>query len=171
MRRRDQVTGEDRATGGRAGKRIAIAAVGLALLFPTAGELGRSDLSSQASARAATIEAAACRTVRRTVSVRLDDDRYPRTTDHILDAIRSGERRLLHIERRGADRRRAEALRGIPTRPGYDRDEYPPASTREGGRGADVRYVPSRDNRGAGAVMGGQLRPFCNGQAFRIRVF
>jgi len=103
--------------------------------------------------------------------VRLDDDRYPLTTDHILDAIRKGERRLLHIDRRNADERRDEALRGIPTKRGYDRDEYPPAASREGGRGADVRYVRSSDNRGAGSSMGSQLRPYCEGQAFRFRIF
>lgn len=112
-----------------------------------------------------------CRRLRRrSVLVRLDDERYPLTTDHILDAIRTGERRLLHIDRRHADEHRAEATRGIPTRRGYDRDEYPPAFSREGGRGADVRYVRSSDNRGAGASLGNQLRGYCNGQAFRIRV-
>ena len=102
--------------------------------------------------------------------VRLDDDRWPLTTDHILDAIRAGERRILHLDRRRADQHRAEATRGIPTRRGFDRDEYPPAFSREGGRGADVRYVRSSDNRGAGASLGSQMRPYCNGQRFRVRV-
>ena len=112
-----------------------------------------------------------CRRIRRTVVVRLDDDRWPLTTDHILDAIRSGERRILHLDRRNAERHRAEATRGIPTRRGFDRDEYPPAFSREGGRGADVRYVRSSDRRGAGASLGNQLRRYCNGQRFRVRVF
>jgi len=30
-------------------------------------------------------------------------------------------------------------LRGIPTKKGFDRDEYPPAMSDEGGKGADVR--------------------------------
>lgn len=109
--------------------------------------------------------------MRRTVFVRLEDDRYPFTTDHILDAIRMGKRRLLHLDRAHAAQHRAEATRGIPTKPGYDRDEYPPAVSREGGRGADVRHVPSSDNRGAGASMGNQLRAYCNGHAFRVSVF
>lgn len=112
-----------------------------------------------------------CRRIQRTLVVRLDDNRWRLTTDHILDAIRSGERRLLHLDRRHADQHRAEATRGIPTRRGFDRDEYPPALAREGGRGADVRYVRSSDNRGAGASLGNQLRGYCNGQAFRVRVF
>ena len=114
---------------------------------------------------------ATCRRVSRTVLVRLDDDRYPLTTDHILDAIRMGERRLLHLDRAHADQHRAEATGGIPTQPGQDRDEYPPALSREGGRGADVRLVPSSDNRGAGASLGNQLRGYCDGQRFRISVF
>ena len=36
-------------------------------------------------------------------------------------------------------------LRGIPTRRGFDRDEYPPALSDEGGRGAHVRYVKSSE--------------------------
>jgi hypothetical protein len=90
------------------------------------------------------VEAAACRRTRTTVTVPLDDDRYPLTTDHILDAIGRGERRLLHIDRRHADEHREEALRGIPTRPGFDRDEYPPAATREGGRGRTSATCPPR---------------------------
>jgi len=109
--------------------------------------------------------------VHRTLFVRLDDDRYPLTTDHILDAIRMGERRVLHIDRAHADQHRREATRGIPTKPGNDRDEYPPAVSREGGRGADVRYVPSSDNRGAGASLGSQLRGYCDGQRFQFSIF
>jgi hypothetical protein len=33
-----------------------------------------------------------------------------------------------------------------------------------------VRYVRSADNRGAGAAMGEQLEPYCDGQAFRLKV-
>ena len=133
-------------------------------LKPGAGS-SPDDQSSEPTPRSS------CRRIRRTVVVRLDDDRWPLTTDHILDAIRSGERRILHLDRRHADQHRAEATRGIPTRRGFDRDEYPPAFSREGGRGADVRYVRSSDNRGAGASLGSQMRPYCNGQRFRVRVF
>jgi hypothetical protein len=47
-----------------------------------------------------------------------------------------------------------------------DRDEYPPAMVDEGGMGASVRYVLSGENRIAGGVMKGQLRPYCNEQRF-----
>jgi hypothetical protein len=49
---------------------------------------------------------------------------------------------------------------------GYDRDEYPPAISDEGGKGADVRYVRSAENRSAGSVMRYQLAPYCNEQRF-----
>lgn len=111
-----------------------------------------------------------CKRVKRTVAVALSTRRYPHTTRHIRDAIRKGKAKILHIARHLAKRHREQSLKGIPTKKGYDRDEYPPAASREGGKGASVRYVPSSDNRGAGASMGTQLRPYCNGQAFRLRL-
>jgi hypothetical protein len=54
----------------------------------------------------------------------------------------------------------------IPTKRGYDRDEYSPAMSDEGGKGADVRYVLSAENRSAGSVMRFQLAPYCNEQRF-----
>jgi hypothetical protein len=38
----------------------------------------------------------------------------------------------------------------------------------EGGKGADVRYVRSTENRSAGSVMRRQLAPYCNVQRFII---
>jgi hypothetical protein len=68
--------------------------------------------------------------------------------------------------------------RDIPTRDGFDRDEYPPAVGR--GRGtassgeaipkgwrADVAYVGSHENRSHGARLGIKLRRFCDGTKFR----
>ena len=112
--------------------------------------------------------AQSCATQRFSISIELSRSRYPYTTDHIADAIVAGEAALLHIDRAGADQNRSESLAGIPTKSGYDRDEYPPAVSREGGYGASVRYVPSADNRGAGSVMGAQLSGWCEGQPFRM---
>jgi hypothetical protein len=69
-------------------------------------------------------------------------------------------------------------LRDLPTRDGYDRDEYPPAVGRGVGPGlergrnprgwkADVRYVPSSENRSHGASLGAHLEKFCDGTRFR----
>ncbi|MGC3932149.1 NucA/NucB deoxyribonuclease domain-containing protein [Pseudomonas atacamensis] len=38
-------------------------------------------------------------------------------------------------------------MRGIETKPGLDRDEYPPAMFQEGGQEASVRHITAGDNR------------------------
>ncbi|PLT45478.1 competence [Paenibacillus pasadenensis] len=95
-------------------------------------------------------------------------DRYPLTGDHIRDAIADGHSAICTIDRAGADANRKESLKGIPTKSGYDRDEWPMAMCDEGGAGADVRYVPSSDNRGAGAWVGNQLSSYANGKRIKF---
>jgi hypothetical protein len=114
-------------------------------------------------------DAAACRHSRRAVRVRISRRRWPHIARHI-ERARSHFPRVLHLDRAGADETRAESLRGIPTRDGYDRDEYPPAVSLEGGEGADVKLVRSSENPSAGASMGGRLRPYCDGQRFVFRL-
>ena len=41
---------------------------------------------------------------------------------------------------------------------GFDRDEFPYATTKEGGKGAAVNYVPSSENRSHGANLGSFIR-------------
>ena len=104
--------------------------------------------------------------------------KYPNVRRHLRGALRRGWPRRLVVNRRGADARRERALRDIPTREGFDRDEYPPAVGRGRGRGlergrnprgwkTDVRYVPSSENRSHGATLGDRLERFCNGTRFR----
>lgn len=112
--------------------------------------------------------AQACSLVSRPVVVDLNDVRTPATVLHVRDAVRAGQPRELHLDRVNADAHRALSLRGIATAPGKDRDEYPPAASAEGGAGADVRLIPSGDNRSAGSTMRAQLAPFCEGQRFII---
>ena len=68
------------------------------------------------------------------------------------------------------------------TKYGFDRDEYPPAVGRGKGKGlergrhprgwkADVRYVPSDENRSHGSVLGIKLRRFCDGARFRYVLY
>jgi hypothetical protein len=90
-------------------------------------------------------------------------EKYPETADHIRDAIASGESAVCTIDRDGADERREESLEGVPTRKGKDRDEWPMAMCREGGKGSDVRYISPRDNRGAGSWVGNQLEKYPDG--------
>ncbi len=61
---------------------------------------------------------------------------YPETAKHADDAVEAGLPRGLEIFRKGAKDNRKESLNGIPTKRGFDRDEYPPTMMKEGGSGA-----------------------------------
>ena len=117
----------------------------------------------------AVAEADACLRQYHSVHVDLDMSRYPETTGHWIDAIDAGHAALLHIDRENAELHREQSLAGFPPRAGYDRDEYPPAMSEEGGYGASVRYIDPADNRGSGSSMGNQLEEWCEEQPFRIR--
>jgi hypothetical protein len=99
--------------------------------------------------------------------VDLDDRRHARILDHAHDAIDRGLPERLTIKRDEAAGNRRLSLRGIPTRAGHDRDEYPPATADEGGKGASVRYVRSSENRSAGAQLALELRGLPEGACFR----
>ena len=115
-----------------------------------------------------TAQAEACLRQHNSVYVQLSISHYPETTDHYMDAIDAGEAALLHIDRENAELHRSQSLANFPPRTGFDRDEYPPAMSEEGGYGADVRYIDPADNRGAGSVMGNALEDWCEEQPFRI---
>ncbi len=104
--------------------------------------------------------------------------KYPNIRKHFRGALKRGWPRTLVLNRNEADQRRDRLLEGYPTKPGLDRDEYPPAVGRGKGKGlergsnptgwkADVRYVPSAENRSQGSVLGLKLRRFCSGTKFR----
>jgi len=109
-------------------------------------------------------------------------EKYPNIQVHADAAIAHGWPRILVVNRPGKGERRERLLQNIPTKPGFDRDEYPPAVGRgrpyNDQRGlvrgnnpigwvADVMYVPSSENRSHGASLGNKLRRFCNGTRFR----
>ncbi len=50
-------------------------------------------------------------------------DRYPETGAHIRKAIKKGHSKICTIDRDGADERRKESLKDVPSKSGYDRDE------------------------------------------------
>jgi len=108
-----------------------------------------------------------CVRTRRVVKVAISRTKYPAVLAHIRKAVRQGWPRVLRINRPGADARRDRALAGIPTRPGMDRDEWPMAFARKTWP-AHVAYVPSGQNRGAGASIGIKLRRYCNGVRFKV---
>ncbi|CAM4187169.1 Excalibur calcium-binding domain-containing protein [Paenibacillus alkaliterrae] len=99
----------------------------------------------------------------KTVTLHFPADRYPETAAHIASAIAKGESAVCTIDRAGADENRDESLKGIPTKDGYDRDEWPMAICAEGGAGASVAYVTPTDNRGAGSWVGNQLEGYTDG--------
>lgn len=100
------------------------------------------------------------------VFVNLNNESSPQSIDHIRDALTHGQPRILHWEPASADAHRHASLRGIKKVPGKDLDEYPPASTHEGGAGADIRPIDPSDNRSSGNRLGLVMRPYCAGQAF-----
>ena len=127
-----------------------------------------SKLAKESKAASRLVETAA--ESRKTREIVVDAAKHPESAKHIKDAQAAGKPEVLTIDRAGAKERRAQATRDTPTQPGKDRDEYPPAMTKEGGQGASVRPVSSADNRGAGACIGNQCRNMPDGTKIRIRV-
>jgi hypothetical protein len=107
-----------------------------------------------------------CVTVRPGVFVDLNNETNAQTIAHERAAVANGQPRILHIDRGDADAHRALSLKGVPVRSGFDRDEYPPAMSAEGGTGADVAYISPADNRSSGSRMRAQLAAYCDGTAF-----
>jgi hypothetical protein len=87
----------------------------------------------------------------------LPRERYPETAGHIEDAVANGQPDITQWDPSMAGSNRRASLKGWATRRGVDRDEWPMASTRQGGKGADIRYILSSDNRGAGSYIAKQL--------------
>lgn len=103
--------------------------------------------------------------------VDLSSTKYPESAQHIQDAIGAGQPSELTVgDPKDIPKRRAEALSGYPTIPGSQRDEYPPAWSAEGGKGASVRYISPSDNMGSGAAIGNQLRGLSPGDKVIIRI-
>ncbi|MFZ7134925.1 NucA/NucB deoxyribonuclease domain-containing protein [Avibacterium avium] len=102
--------------------------------------------------------------------ITLSKAKYPETATHINDAINKGHPNILTIDRKGAVKRRREALSNIPIKKGFDRDEYPPAMFAEGGKNSSIRYISPSDNRGAGSCIGIQCREFNDGDKIKIEI-
>lgn len=98
--------------------------------------------------------------------------KHPQAAAHIEHAQRHGQPTVLNIDRAGASARRRESTGSVSLkyRPGprYERDEYPPALTKQGGSGASVRLISPHDNRGAGSSMRAQTRDLPDGSKIRI---
>ncbi|MBD2861492.1 MULTISPECIES: NucA/NucB deoxyribonuclease domain-containing protein [Paenibacillus] len=97
-------------------------------------------------------------------------DRFPETAEHIRIAVERGKSSICTIDRKGADENRKESLKGVPTKPNLDRDEWPMAMCAEGGAGADIMHISPSDNRGAGSWVSNQLEKYADGTKVRIVV-
>lgn len=95
---------------------------------------------------------------------------YPETARHMQEAMENGVSNTGVIDRAGSSARRREALKGVETKPGMDRDEFPPAVINNGGNGSSVLLIPSGDNRGAGSSLGHQIRHLPEGARIIIVV-
>jgi RHS repeat-associated protein len=78
--------------------------------------------------------------------------KYPQLSENILNAQRAGHPEILT---HGGDivANRAAALEGVPNIRPLSRDEYPFASSMEGGSGAWVGHVPISQQNAQGAIM------------------
>jgi hypothetical protein len=110
----------------------------------------------------AVLPSGSCEKTDEVVSVGFSKTKYAHVRRHARRAIREGWPSVLVVNRRNADERREKALEGVPTKPGFDRDEYPAAVLRKTWH-ANVTLVPSSENRSHGAVLGVKLRRYCDG--------
>ena len=74
--------------------------------------------------------------------------KYPNIRRHFRAPLRRGWPLRLVVNRPGADERRDRLLEGVPTRPGFDRDEYPRRSG-----GGEGRVLSAGSTRAAGRPM------------------
>lgn len=150
--------------------RIAALVAVACLVFGVGGVLGAGGhLFKTAKDASATIQAAAtgeCQKPEGVVDVSFSRTKYPHIRRHELHALHDGWPETLTLNRKGAAQRRDHALEGVPTKPGYDRDEYPPAVGRSR-VATDVALVPSSENRSHGAALGIKIRRYCDGTRFR----
>src|SRR5690606_24493762 len=81
----------------------------------------------------------------------------PNIYRHTLNAFRKGKPELLHYDadKKNQAERRKLALKGYTRTPGNSLDEYPYASTFEGGAYAHVTNVPVKEQSIQGAQLGG----------------
>ncbi|KLA23756.1 DNA-entry nuclease [Bacillus cereus] len=97
-------------------------------------------------------------------------ERYPETGKHITGAIKEGHSEVCTIDRGGAADRRKLSLAPYPSKKGYDRDEWPMAMCKEGGKGAHIEYISPADNRGAGSWVGNKLDKYPDGTRVKFEV-
>lgn len=162
-----------------AAERAALQAAEQQAARQAAAKAAQQQAARQAALRQAATKAAERQAVR---SVPLDKprdviirkSRHPEAAAHIEHAQKNGQPTVLHLDRAGAAARRSAATKQVNPKvkpaPGYERDEYPPAVTREGGFNSNVRFISPHDNRGAGASIRAQTKDLPDGSKVRVLV-
>jgi RHS repeat-associated protein len=152
---------------GAAAADVAASVVGVASPIPFAGQAIKM---ARVADKAMDVARTSDKALDAAKGVTLSRSRFPESVAHIEDAQRAGKPSTLTIDRAGATANRRESMRGTNRVSGKDRDEYPPAMFKEGGKGASVRPIRPSDNRGAGACIGAQCQGLPNGTKVRIRI-
>ncbi|MCI0527498.1 MAG: NucA/NucB deoxyribonuclease domain-containing protein, partial [Nitrospira sp.] len=101
----------------------------------------------------------------------IDYNRYPDLAENIWHAQQAGHPNVL--THGGNDvANRAAAMQGIPKVPGLSRDEYPFASSMEGGSGAWIGHIPRKQQDAQGALITNLIKKFgiLPGQQYGVRV-
>jgi filamentous hemagglutinin len=101
----------------------------------------------------------------------VDPAKNPEVAAHVEEAQAAGKPKVVKVgEREKQGERRREAMRGHPAVKGKDRDEYPPAWSAEGGKGASVKPIDPSQNRSDGAAQGQTIKNLPPGTKVEIRV-
>ena len=90
-------------------------------------------------------------------------------TRHARNAIQEGCCTTGVVDRAGAEARRKARLQGTTTKPGYDRDEFPPAVVKPDNPEHSVDHVITSHNRRSGARLGQELKGVKDGTRVRIK--
>ena len=87
---------------------------------------------------------------------------------HIELYMQSTGKNTFTYDKNGAAGRRKASLDGVETKKGYDRDEFPMAIFKEGGKGASVIHINPSDNRSVGSAIGKALEGNRKGSRVKI---
>ncbi|MCI0527425.1 MAG: NucA/NucB deoxyribonuclease domain-containing protein, partial [Nitrospira sp.] len=101
----------------------------------------------------------------------IDYNRYPDLAENIWHAQQAGHPNVLTHGGDGVANR-AAALKGVPKVRGFSRDEYPFASSMEGGSGAWIGHIPGLQQRAQGGLISTFVQNFgiLPGQQYGVRV-
>mgnify|MGYP000435039996 CR=1 FL=1 len=111
-------------------------------------------------------QAPGCKKSRSVLKIREKASQFPHHALLLKKAWSVGQPRVLHYD--PGNNKRDTNLAGIPTKAGFDRDEYPYNASREASPHSTIAYVASAENQAEGRFFGARIRGFCAGQAFRI---